>query len=355
VKGLRRAWFIGLFCLVGSLGVAQQPVSTGTGRQIVLDAVVTDKSGKTVGGLGEQDFTILDNGKPSKVLSFQALSSPVSNAAANADPGASGEVIVVIDEVNTPYEKAWFAREGVKKFLTQNGGALAHPVSLGILSDSGLQVQTQPSIDGNAMSAALGDQKQSMRSIGQAGTGVYGAEDKVRLSLDALESLIAQEKGKPGKKMVIWVSPGWPLLSGFRQLSQGQMQHIYDNVARMSSELRDARMTLYSVDPLSASGVETDRFNYYQNFTKGLTKPANAELGDLGLQVLAVQTGGQAIYGGTPIQNSLDKCVADLNASYVLTIEAAPPEKGSEFHAIEVKVATPGLKVRTRNGYYTQP
>jgi VWFA-related protein len=348
------------------VGVAQQPVGAGngSGRQVELDVVVTDKSGKPVGGLQEQDFTVLDSGKPSKILSFQALSTPVSTAAAanagpnvgpNVDLGANGEIIIVIDEVNTPYEKAWFARQGVKKFLTQNNGELAHPVSLAIFSDSGLQVQTAPSMDGKAMAAALGDQKQGLRSIGVAGTGEYGAEDRVRLSLDALDSLAAQEKTKPGKKVVIWVSPGWPLLSGMRTLTQGQMQHIFDTVARTSAELRDARMTLYSVDPLSAAGVETDRYNYYQNFTKGLTKPANAEVGDLGLQVLAVQTGGQAIYGGTPIESSLDKCAADLNASYVLTIEAAPAEKGSEFRPVEVKMATAGLKVRTRNGYYTQP
>src|ERR1700744_4709933 len=41
-------------------------------RRLVLDVVVTDKSGKTVKGLEQKDFTVLDNGNPQTVLSFRS-------------------------------------------------------------------------------------------------------------------------------------------------------------------------------------------------------------------------------------------------------------------------------------------
>src|SRR5712664_2960435 len=36
-------------------------------RLVIADAVVTDKEGKVVTGLGRQDFTLLEDGKPQKV------------------------------------------------------------------------------------------------------------------------------------------------------------------------------------------------------------------------------------------------------------------------------------------------
>ena len=46
------------------------PVSGGTDRQITLDVQVTDKSGKPIRGLQEQDFTVLDDKQPKKIVSF---------------------------------------------------------------------------------------------------------------------------------------------------------------------------------------------------------------------------------------------------------------------------------------------
>lgn len=60
------AWLY-LFCFSLSSGLAQQ------NRQITLDVVVTDKSGKPVAGLQQQDFTLLDNKEPNKILSFNAV------------------------------------------------------------------------------------------------------------------------------------------------------------------------------------------------------------------------------------------------------------------------------------------
>jgi VWFA-related protein len=328
--------------------------SSGNGdknTQLVLNVVVTDKSGKPISGLQQKDFIVLDNKRPSKTLSFQAHAGPPPLG----EVDAGTEIILVLDEVNTTFEKVSYGQDGIKKFLAQNHGELSHPVSLAFFTDSGLQVQTQPSVDGNALVAALGQQQRGFRSIGK-GTGFYGAEDRLRLSMDALESLIAQEQAKPGRKMVIWISPGWPLLSGARSnLSSSQAQHAFDSVVRLSTALRQARMTLYSIDPLGAAGSGGERTAFYENFTKGLTDPGHAELGDLGLQVLATQTGGRVIFGNDAIVNSIDHCASDLDAFYVISIEPAPAERPNEYHSLEIKLEPKGLTGRTRTGYYAQP
>src|ERR1700744_737801 len=71
-------------------------------RRLVLDVVVTDKSGKTVKGLEQKDFTVLDNGHPQTVLSFQASGSG-SGAAATAQHETPVQIILLVDEVNTNF------------------------------------------------------------------------------------------------------------------------------------------------------------------------------------------------------------------------------------------------------------
>ncbi len=321
-------------------------------HQVLLDVVVRDKSGRVVSGLQASDFTVLDNAKPTKIIQFHAHNKADVPA---GEVDASTEVVLVLDEMNAPYNKVAYAREGIESFLRERGGNLDHPVSLAFFSESGLQVQTQPSIDGNAIADALHKQGQSFRMLDN-GTGFYGDEQRLKLSMDALNSLIAQERGKSGRKMVIWISPGWPLLSGLREdLSRKEMQRIFGTVVGLSTALEKARMTLYSVDPLGEEGVGTLRTSFYQNFTKGLRKPEDAQLGNLGLQVLATQTGGNAIFGDDAIATSIDHCIGDLDAYYTVTFEAAPGETPDQFHRVEVRVGAAGWKVRTRDGYYAQP
>lgn len=352
----------------GGIAMAQQPaavaapavvqtqsvgaaVGGGDRRPIVLDVVVTDKSGKKVTGLHASDFTVVDNAKPTAILKFR-VHNKADVPAGDVDP--STEVVMVLDEVDSPFEKVAYAREGLEAFLRERGGNLDHPVSLAFFSESGLEVQTKPSIDGNAIADALHKQGQSFRLLDKG--GFYGDEQRRKLAMDAMDSLLAKEQGKPVRKMLIWLSPGWPLLSGFGEdLSQNEMRHLFGSVVRLSNALQQERMTLYSVDPLGSEGVGTLRAGFYENFTKGLRKPEDAQNADLGLQVLAVQTGGQVIFGNAPITKSLDHCVGDLDAYYTVTIEAARGERPDEYHHLEVKVGTAGWKVRTRDGYYAQP
>jgi VWFA-related protein len=315
---------------------------------IKFDVVVTDKSGKPVAGLQQSDFTILDNKHPAVIAGFQ----PHSSARISSDQiDASTETVIILDEANAPFDRAVYARQSIETYLKQNGGQLMHPVSLGFLTDRGLELQTAPSIDGNALADAIQQRPQGHRAI-ESGA-LFGGSERLQLSQTALDQLIHQEQPKPGRKMVIWVSPGWPLLSEPTvQLSARQEQAVLDNVVRLSAALRQARITLYSVDSLATAG---ERTAFYQNFTDPLTKSGNAHFGDLGLQVLVTQTGGRVIFGTEPIQNSINRCVADLDAFYTVSVEPAPADRPYQFHQLEVKLITPSLKARTRNGYYAQP
>ena len=328
------------------LASAQQPAPPPAGPQpIVLDVLVT-KSGKPVPNLQQQDFTVLDNGQPSKLLVFH------QHNLADVPAGqvdASTNVIIILDEVNTPYDKVVFARQGIQQFLKQDNGNLSRPVTLGFFTEKGLDLQTQPSIDGNALSAAIDKQEQSFRIL-QNGAQFGGAQ-RMTLSLNALDNLIALQATRPGRKVVLWVSPGWALLAGPRNiLTPGQQQQTLDTAIRLSTSLRQARITMYSIYPLGLAGVGTGAAEYYQNFLKPLTDPSKSSPANLSLQVLVTQSGGRVLFGNDLILNYLNKAVADLSAFYTVAINPMPSTQPNQFHTLDIKLSDPKLNALTRNG-----
>jgi VWFA-related protein len=137
-------------------------------------------------------------------------------------------------------------------------------------------------------------------------------------------------------------------------LDAKQVQQLYSEIVDTSTLLRNGNITLYSVDSLGP-GENVERTDYYQSFLKPVTKPGQAELGDLGLQVLAVQSGGQAVGPSNDISHLLERCMADTTAYYELSFDAPPAEHRNEYHSLQIKLSQPGLTARTRTGYYGQP
>ena len=69
-------------------------LASPTNRRITLDIVVTHHSGKPVHGLQQQDFTLLDNKQPQKLVRFRALENKASPV----------HVIIMVDMINTGFD-----------------------------------------------------------------------------------------------------------------------------------------------------------------------------------------------------------------------------------------------------------
>ena len=332
-----------LFSAAGASAQQAEAPGGASDNTIRLAVAVTAKNGAEAPALRQQDFTVLDNNVNEPLTSFKVVQ----------NNSAPTEVVLVIDAVNIGYERLAYERDEIGKFLVANGGHLAHPTAIAIFTDTGVQIQQGFSTDGNALSDLVKKQNIGLRDIRRS-AGFYGADDRLQLSLAALHMLAAREEGRPGHKVVLWVSPGWPLLSGPHvYLDNKQEQQIFGNVMSFSNELRKARITLYSIDPLGA-GANVLRTFYYQQFVKGVSKPSQVSLGDLGLQVLAIQSGGFALNSSNDVSKLLQQCVDDTERYYELSFQPTPGEPG-EYHHIVVKLADPGLVARTRDGYYSQP
>jgi VWFA-related protein len=341
---------IGLLLLVALLqnpaARAQQDNSASQHprNSVDLDVVVAEKSGSLVTGLSQQDFTLLDNKIPQTITSFREL----------GGGEAPAEVMVVIDGVNAKPQTIAYERDQIRKFLSANAGRLPHPTSFAVVTDADTRIHPGFTTDGSALNAALNDEIVSINRVTRA-AGYEGSTDRIQLSLKAMDTIAAYESARPGRKLVLWVSPGWPLLFGTTiQVTSLQREQMFADIVSLSTRLRQARITLYSIDPLGTRDIGL-RTSAYTAYVKGVSKPKEVEIGNVALQVFAVNSGGLALNSGNDLAELLQRCLNDTEAYYVISFEAPAAGRRDEYHHLEVQLAKPGLRARTRQNYYAQP
>lgn len=359
--------------LEGRLPGTSRPAPPQDDRAVTLDVVVTDKSGHQVQGLQSADFQLLDNRQPQGVVSFEAA----SGVTAAPDPPA--EVIFLVDAINLNLLDASVERRALAEYLRKEGGRLALPASIAFVTDTGAQLQGQPTRDANALIARLNDKANLSPSLAQQ-TGVYVAEQRWRVSLQALNQVVADAANRPGRKLVIWLSSGWPAFSRMTASNtHGNQVKLFNTIVSLSTGLRKARITLYGMDPIGVGEKQptlqktpeteneaargafmpppttTQGQFYFEEFLKGVDRPEHADFGDLLLGVLATQSGGQFLFGSNDSAAMIKRCVEDASAYYVLAFRAPQAAHADEYHELKVVIDKPGLKARTRTGYYAQP
>src|ERR1700723_2145238 len=130
-----------LLCAAAASAQQASPQAQAANGKIHLDVVVAPKSGPPVGDLQQQDFTLLDNGSPQAIASFQAVTGRQ----------APVEVVLVIDAINVDASALGYERIQVDKFLRAEGGRLAYPVAIAVATDTGVKLSENFSSDCNAL------------------------------------------------------------------------------------------------------------------------------------------------------------------------------------------------------------
>ena len=317
--------------------------------RIKLDVMVTDKSGKPVSGLDLKDFTLLDNSLPAKILSFQAIDGTVRPAGAGQAADHRVEVILLLDTVNVDFQQVAAERQEIGRFLRLKSSHLAQPMSIYLFTKDGVQFQSDLSADGSAVAAALNQVDGQLRTIDRA-QGAWGDLDRVLLSVRNLDSIAQTEENNPGLKILIWVGPGWPMLdsSRFQSSSSKGQEQLFNSIVELSTSLREANIALYSIS-MGQAGSGTF---LYEDFLKGVKSAQKASPSNLGLKVLAVQSGGRVLPPSNDLASEIDSCIQDANAFYTISFDPPRADKRNEYHDLKVVVDKPGLKALTNTGYY---
>jgi len=364
----RGAWLLLAVAIPTCNGVAQDaktvPNPTVTfrvaSRLVVLDVVVTDKAGQLRNDLTRDDFKITENGIPQKINSFEPPSAhvlppgvPINSTAALERQAPQAPVdILVLDELNTTFQDMAYARYALEKYLKAQPEPLRAPTMLIAVSDDNFQVLRDYTQDRDAILSALDHHLTNYPWHLQAGVSVV---QQLAVSLGALEQVAQATSGHPGHKNMVWVGRGFPGIEfASSSFSNEEIEQLTTTVAQASNMLRDARITLYTIDPTALTSslqVQTDDSSEDGDLSGTGPDPL---AGDINFPALALATGGKAFYSRNDVDREIGESVRDGVNYYTLTYTpSSPSTEDKPYRKIHVSIALPGLHAGYRDGYYT--
>jgi VWFA-related protein len=343
-------------------------------HRTLLNMQVTDGDGQPVTGLTEQDFTLLEDGKPRTFVGLKAVS---AKAMSGSEFGMA-HGIVVLDAVNNSHRFIDSDRREIERYLKERKGLLPYPMAIAVLTESGI-LTGKTSRDRSFLQDELTDMAGDLHPIscasdvapdesflavwmpGTVSTANTGKQlgclnQRFIDSLTSLEHLALRQMDVPGRAIVIWIGPGWPLLQNkqFRPDDAAVKQDLFTHLVEVSDEMREAQITLDMILPPSQLRGTEPLSDQDSKWINGVPQEEDVRASSLGLQVLAHQTGGKALIDSKDIPDGIAAVMADAQSYYVLSFDSTAANGPDEFHSLEVKVNRPGATVRTYTMYYAE-
>lgn len=313
-------------------------------RHILISVVVNDASGKPVSGLQEKDFTLLDNHQRQPIVSFQEVEGRTAKQPVH--------VIFMVDILNNAFQDVSPQLSAVEKYLNQNRGQLDFPMSIAVITEAGIHLG-QSSRDSNALIAQL---KKIHVPIATMGSPEGTNARRFHLSLQSLAKLVSDQEDVPGRVLLLWMGPGWPMLSDGPYPSTPTDKAIFfSEIFHLSTGSLAAQLTLDSISSPNVMRGNGRSRTYYKPFLKGVQRADQADPGNLALPVLAYQSGGLVFADNKDLAGDIAKCIADLDSYYVLSFDSPHASQDVEYRPLEITVDKPGLSPRTNAGYYALP
>jgi VWFA-related protein len=321
-----------------------------TSRLVVLDMVVVDAKGKVVKDLTKDEFKVEEAGQPQTVLNFEEtgkhIPAPELAIESTADldrlaPRAPVDIIL-LDEFNTRFEDMAFARYSLKKYLEKQPAKLITPTMLIAVDLEHFTVLRDYTQNKDEVISAL--DHHFAANPWRVHQGAWVGE-RYATAFVTMRRVAQAVTGHPGHKNMIWIGRGFPT-ARFDKWPIDTENRINNAVQDCVNVLRDARVTLYTIDP---AGVMMDPGLY------GGGPWADPFGGNYEFNRLAKATGGRTLYGRNDVDMEIGTAIQDGANFYTLTYRPAnstlDPQK---FRKIKVTVSRPGLSVITREGYYLQ-
>ena len=340
-----------------------------TSRLVVVDVVVTDKTGKPVTNLGKDKFVIYEDGVKQTVKAFDPPSghmmpvgsaeTPVVKSVADLSKIGTAPVnVLVFDELNTPFHDLAFARQQMEKYLMSQPNVLPVPT---------LFVAA-----GNTKMAVLHDYTQSRAElldsvkkhtadfdftamIAQLNGGKLGKDDGMVETLGALSQIAESLRGVPGRKNVIWIGKGYNRAADLQNLSQADRDRAIAVIQQVTDRMLAARATLYSIDP--EGPVKADEATEQSIDPTAVSSPGTTSgtYGDnLGFDGFVTATGGRTISGRNDLNVQLAQVSAEGTEYYTLSYSpTSTSDVARAYRKIRVIVNDRNLRATTRQGYFS--
>ncbi len=372
-----------------------------------VDVYVTDKKGNRVNGLTRDDFEILEDKRPMAITNFYAvqegrpvltaeeLAAPVAAPLPGAVPGMPAEapedqrlhLVVYIDNFNLhPFSRNRVfgaLREFLRSDLTPGDRVMLmtydrephvrRPFTSDpqTIASALFEIEkmnafaTQADSDRRELLSEIDDMKDPNQAITRARSYAESLFNDLQFSIDSLKNTVSSLAGLPGRKAVLYVSDGLPMVAGQdvfhyiqEKFSSGASTAImesltYDASRRIQELVAQANANRISFYTIDAAGLRTSSTVSAENRTantSGMVESIHTSNLQSSLQMMAEDTGGKAIYNTNDPTKGLLTVAGDFKTYYSLGYSPVHSGDG-RYHKIDVRTKRKDLVVRHREGY----
>jgi len=372
---------------------ANQPQATFRSGidSISVDAIVTDKQGRPVTNLTQQDFEIREGGKPQTVETFRfvQIEDGFDDPSAQRDILSSADhdievaketnrlLVIFLDDYHVRMENSMAFREKLAAFVSQLAPHDLVALTLPLDPASAITFsRNHEAIAGQIMNftGRKYDYRPKypleFRYIGESPPVLERMRNQWTIA--GLRSLCEYMGSyRVGRKTILYVSEGmsntFPAgvktigsdFSSFpeagpdptgRLLNRQIMDsmELVSDLERVFSAAARSNTAIYTMDP---RGLAASEYSLADNVSSGQDKFLLTQTTEM-LRTIAEQTDGRAIVNRNDPIPSLKQMVRDNSSYYLLGYTSSSQYRDGKFHEIQVRVKQRDLEVRARKGYW---
>jgi VWFA-related protein len=303
-------------------------------RLTLVDVTVTDSKGHVVHGLKQSDFTILEDGKPQSIRSFQEVGTDPPDASSTITP----RNILLLDGLNTAPADAmkveqvsaatgdqfWMQSEAKKYLKVMPTGTQVAILDMGKTTEVLQDFTSDPEL----LSAAADKMDVNLDGVGMSREMMCAQQhSRNEMTLDSLNRIASSMSGVEGRKNLVWLTRGIPSIT--ESGASGCLPNYGADLHKAYNLLAAAQVAVYPVGLDLGLGV-----------------------GTMSMDSVAEATGGVAHYNSNDVAAGIASAIED--GSHYYSISYTPPSIASEgrHHTIRVNLDRPRMHLVYRNGYY---
>jgi VWFA-related protein len=379
-----------------------------------IDVWVTDPQGNPVEGLGKDDFVVLRDGAAVEITNFYAVADgrpatpvpaenggvpePLEAPAALPEPTEPPPpehrlwLVVYIDNYNLDPVERKRVIPALHRFLSTTLGPGDRAMIVSATRSAEVRLpftEHLPSLFGvldeiaDESGYAVVRRRELMETLSLIDKSDTPSEalfparryaeqvmNEIGYTVDALERLVESLAGLPGRKALVHVSSGMPMVAGepafvavarkyetseaYGEIPRFDTSRSFEKVSRQANA---HRVVFYTLDAGGQRGMEFGNAEYGGFISMELRSTLDSVVPEslqAPLRLMALETGGRAIVNRNDALPALEEAAQDFRSFYSLGIASGGVDS-DRYHRIEVRLrdgaARKGLSLRHRAGY----
>jgi VWFA-related protein len=367
-----------------------------TTRIVNVNVIATDRKGNPVTDLSKEDFVVKDNGKERPISLFSLERTDTAGARAEAKPktalpagtftnhvseSTTGVTIFLFDGLNTRFEDQARVKQQLVKYLGEvdvNDRVALFALGTNLLLLHDFTTDTKSLIDAiNKRASRINNEVADAEPL-ESNTGnddmdafLDSANQKISdftninratTTAAALEAIAEHVARIPGRKNLVWVSGGFPIMIGFdtaMKIGDTRERRTFSpEIDRATRALNNANLAVYPVD---ARGLQTNVLSAANTTPKNMARGGSSpglpppDRNYDAMESVATATGGRAFHNLNDLASAIKTATSDARVSYALAFTPPSETLDGKFHELKVETKRSGVHLRFRKGYFAFP